>query len=311
MIPAFGATAAMFAMTAAQALPLLAEPENMVSVASHGGLINGFSNPCQKLQIVGSDSVGGICESGILDDPFHGYGSGGAGHGVLRFTALARAGSVGDASFNARGQANGHAYDSFAIRGPAGASGTLIASFVIDGDVDAWVSGAPASSTVASASMSFHGSLSGAPSVNGTISWLRSTNGLDRRTDTLPDVFQLTSNFRFDADGWAVFRVTMRADLDVEGNAHRYRECSTCEPIPGVFSTAADFGSTISWGGIESITVGGVELTDYDYLASASGVDYRYATAAVVPLPATAWLFLSGLAGLLGCRQRSRSMNRG
>lgn len=54
--------------------------------------------------------------------------------------------------------------------------------------------------------------------------------------------------------------------------------------------------------------IGGVEFTDYDHLVSSTGVDYRYPSAAVVPAPAAAWLFLSGLAGLPGFWRAGQSV---
>ncbi len=69
-------------------------------------------------------------------------------------------------------------------------------------------------------------------------------------------------------------------------------------------SAAAQFGNTFFWNGIASVTSGGQTVSDFT-VTSTSGADYASALRpSVVPLPATAWLLLSGVAALARRRQR-------
>ncbi|MGB5395911.1 MAG: hypothetical protein WBN96_02075 [Gammaproteobacteria bacterium] len=71
----------------------------------------------------------------------------------------------------------------------------------------------------------------------------------------------------------------------------------------GLNSSDTDFYNTLTWGGIDSITVGGNELTDYSIL-SESGTDW---SVAAVPIPAAGVLFAFGLVSLgFTARRRSR-----
>lgn len=64
-----------------------------------------------------------------------------------------------------------------------------------------------------------------------------------------------------------------------------------------------DFFNTLTWGGIDSITVGGNEISGYS-IFSESGTDW---SVAAVPLPGAGALFMLGLAGLgFVARQRTR-----
>lgn len=192
-----------------QAAPILAEPLHRANAASTGGVVNGFINPCSTGRITDPVSVSVSCTSGGAVDSFYSLDDGSVGNGMLCFTAIASAEAI-SVKHAARGQAYGQLHDSLAINGPAGASGVLTAIFVIDGGVDAEVYGSAGSRSVASTSMSFQGSLSGAPSVSGVRSRFCSIVGdRDEIRDTLPDVFLLTFNLRFGRDGWAVFRIMM------------------------------------------------------------------------------------------------------
>lgn len=63
----------------------------------------------------------------------------------------------------------------------------------------------------------------------------------------------------------------------------------------------ASFGNTIAWGGIVDLRdANGVAITDFSALSATSGFDYTNAYVSAVPIPAAAWLFGSGLLGLLG-----------
>lgn len=70
-------------------------------------------------------------------------------------------------------------------------------------------------------------------------------------------------------------------------------------------SAYSNFGSTGYWGGISQVHLAdGTVLTDYS-LSSQSGFDWTHAaTPAAVPAPAAAWLFITGLASLIGVAKR-------
>jgi hypothetical protein len=70
-------------------------------------------------------------------------------------------------------------------------------------------------------------------------------------------------------------------------------------------SAYSNFGSTGYWGGISQVHLAdGTVLTDYS-LSSQSGFDWtNAATPAAVPAPAAAWLFVTGLASLIGVAKR-------
>jgi len=86
-----------------------------------------------------------------------------------------------------------------------------------------------------------------------------------------------------------------------------FRECDgvvySCGATAGAEQTA-DFSHTLLWGGISSVTdVNGNPVA----LNSALGqTGFNYLNAAVVPIPAAAWLFGSGLLGLIGMARRKK-----
>lgn len=70
-----------------------------------------------------------------------------------------------------------------------------------------------------------------------------------------------------------------------------------------------EFGDSIYWGGVESVTVGGQNINDFQ-LMTASGVDYSRSFAPVVaaiPEPETYMMFAAGLLLMSAARRRFRS----
>lgn len=69
----------------------------------------------------------------------------------------------------------------------------------------------------------------------------------------------------------------------------------------------AAFGNTIAWGGIVDLRdANGAAITDFSALSADTGFNYANAYVAPVPVPAAAWLFGSGLLGLIGLGRRKR-----
>lgn len=76
----------------------------------------------------------------------------------------------------------------------------------------------------------------------------------------------------------------------------------------GSGSAYADLSKTARWLGLQSaVTSGGQNVTSAAVITSNSGFDYSRPVTAPVPLPAAAWLMLSGLAGLgiMGRRKKA------
>ena len=63
------------------------------------------------------------------------------------------------------------------------------------------------------------------------------------------------------------------------------------------------FLNTITWGGIDKVTVGGIEVAEFTAIGVDSGIDWAVA----IPEPSTALLLGSGLAGLVLVRRRRRA----
>lgn len=288
---------------AAHALPVLGVPVNEVTASTNGGVNFSFSDPCTSTLASGSGPQSAGCTSGGATIPFNAISTASAGAGTVRLGTGSAANSVDSTPFYASGSVYGRSVDYFAISGPANGLATLIGNFVLDGNLDVLVGGAPQSGTVALASYSYEAGLTGAAAISRSGQWLLSTNGTDIQSNGTGAVLPVSASFRFGADGWAVFSIAMQAQLHVEGQAKPYLECSSCAQVPGMFSAAANFDHTLYWGGIDAVLVNGVPLTGYGYLASASGVDYRQSTS-VVPLPAAFGLFGSGLLGLAGLARR-------
>lgn len=69
----------------------------------------------------------------------------------------------------------------------------------------------------------------------------------------------------------------------------------------------ASLGNTIAWGGIVDLRdANGALITDFSALSATSGFDYANAYVSAVPVPTAAWLFGTGLLGLVGMAQRKK-----
>lgn len=98
-------------------------------------------------------------------------------------------------------------------------------------------------------------------------------------------------------------RVLLRGETWASGNAGGF----------GANSVGADanLGRTIAWGGIESMTIGGVLVTDFTAYSPDTGFDFKrgYLAAGAVPEPGT-WAMLVIGFGTLGSAMRRRRSRR-
>lgn len=87
--------------------------------------------------------------------------------------------------------------------------------------------------------------------------------------------------------------------LDLEASVFAAGGAEASMPLLGnaVFegSGAAHFGHTFAWGGIQSLTLNGVDVTGYTALSATSGFDFANAYVAAVPEPHPSWLLATGL----------------
>jgi hypothetical protein len=99
--------------------------------------------------------------------------------------------------------------------------------------------------------------------------------------------------------------VDMWGDISNSVTAFACVRPSGCQSTSNIFSTV-DFGHTMFWGGITSLTDANGNPVDNYTLTSLSGFDYRFAAvpAAAVPSPSTVLLFMTGLPLLLASRTR-------
>ncbi len=226
-----------------------------------------------------------------------------AGFGSVHISSSADTQSAGTDSHSGNGWSSASFVDSIAIHGPAGKTGTLTGTLYFTGGIGASASGSPNAATNAGASYNFSASFFGQNvALSGSV--LEATNGVSNSSNPAGGAFMVTAPISFGNDGWAIGSITMTAITQSESSARPYQPFSGAPIITADAHAAAGFGHTLYWGGISSLTVDGVELAGYD-LASASGADYRFSTAAV-PEPGSVALLLAGLA-VIGWRQgRSR-----
>jgi hypothetical protein len=287
---------------AAHALPVLGTPQNEVNASASGVMVGVYGDSCGGTPVGGSVSVSTSCSaSGISIAPFGASATASAGLGVVHIATTAQGTAFDINSLGSSANASASLTDFFAVSGPPNSTGHLYGSVIIQGGLSAVTSGAPANAAGQSgySIQTSVGSLSG--------NFLADTGGTLQETNVNGGVLPADIVLNFDADGWAPVTFAIYAQLQSNGSAFAYRECGTCTLYDGTYATSANFVGTIYWGGISGITVDGAPLTDFQIM-SASGADYRYATA--VPEAASLWLILIGL-GAVGARvlMRRRSVD--
>lgn len=288
----------------AQTPPVLGAPQSSVSAQASAGNLAGTGN-CGDT-VIGSSSAAFGCTA--LMSSSSAEIAGAAGFGAVHASVTAQ-GSTSGTLLGSSGQINAFFSDAFALRGPANTSAVLHGSFVISGAVTASASGAAEAPSSALASYSVQASIG---SWNGAQdgSAFTATTGVSTTSNANGQILLVDSPVSFGPDGWAVMTLSVLAQIHAEGSARAYQACSNCPTVPGEYFAEAAFGHTVYWGGIVSITVGDVPLASFDYLASASGVDYRVSTEFAGPVPEPAAPALLA-AGLLVLALRRRRVTRG
>jgi len=267
-----------------------------------------INSPGSSTSTVGynSSSVPGLATSG------HGHALFGALH-ASAFSAVANPG-VG-ATAQTRGQgfaiwADQLTISSATLTGPAFARATFSLSGGLSSLSDPLAIGALGNSTVAAAIR-----INGGP-VFSTTGQLVSRNGAIvtnemRRGQALNGVFDtesvsgLAGDFSFDIPFVFGTPFEMRADLTAFTQA-------LASVLGDDASAHSNFDSSGLWGGISGVHLAdGTALSGYS-LSSDSGFDWNNAFSPVpvadaVPVPATVWLFGSGLLGLIGVARRKKA----
>lgn len=288
---------------AVQAAPVLGTPHNEAAVQASWGSVGIGGDSCGGGTVFGSSPIANGCEAGSASGPADANTAATVGMGAVHISTSARANTIGTATVGASAVGNATLQDYFAISGPPGSFAHLSSSIVISGGLSALVVGPSAAQSAYIVQTSV-----GSSSASGTGQYWVASNSPDVVSNITGGVLPLGVDIFFGPDGWAPVTLSIHAQLASEGTASASQECSTCALIGGAFSTGAQFGSTIFWGGISLLTVDGVPLTDYQVI-SASGADYRYATdglAPAVPEPASVGLLLFGLAAMGGYARNFR-----
>ena len=285
--------------------------------SSLGG--GGFSDSVAQEHTDGTPSTSqtGYSHSNPVYDSGSVFGEASAEIGLIRMFASGSSSAInpGDSSYistTTQGYARGRWDDNFTIDGGAlnGQRGHLTAGFSVSGSFtenhDSSINGAANLSQYFRASLRLSNAAAGQDAfAYGGQQFRQDYNGGSEGTYSsepfrAPGIWPIEIDFIFgtpiDVSSWGDAAVTVNA-------------YASSPYMSSNLGAEADFGNTMYWNGITGVTDSlGNPVTNYT-MSSGSGFDYRYS--AVVPLPAAAWLFGSGLLGLIGvARGKARKTRR-
>jgi len=231
-----------------------------------------------------------------------------ADYGILRATATSKSDNPFDTfTSGSEGRALGVFLDTLIISNPlfSGQHGILHALVDVRGSAVASDSGAAGSEAVFTLIVSsgadpilalsqdvFSSSLNGIPGSDDEIT----VNGQNvanpnHRPDILSGVYAIDVPILFDLP----FPLKMSVELNAGATAQ-----------VGIAGASAEFGNSIYWGGITSVTDANGNPVNFD-LSSGSGQNYLSTLApTAVPVPAAIWLFGSSLLGVAPYLRRKR-----
>lgn len=212
-------------------------------------------------------------------------------------------------------QSNARWGDTFTIDGGAlnGTMGRLVVGFQVNGTLASSYDGSVGRLGGASLDQQYRAWLQMA-NPGGGVSWQRVSGGQRHFVDHMGDRWLATDMSERAPGLWTLamdfkFGTPIQVDMwgDISSNASAFA-CTTslagCTGSSSLSSTV-DFGHTMYWGGISSLTDSfGNAVNNYS-VSSASGFDYRY-SAVPVPEPSAVMMLLAGF-GLVGAIARRRS----
>ncbi len=275
------------------------------TVAYEENLLDGY-----LLEGINGPSGAGVSSTGVLYE--NAYGLITEGHGDAAYGALhAYAHSQVSSNAEARAYGGGYWIDQLTIANSAltGTSAFARASFSLSGVLSSQFSGIGLIDSAVGASVKIDGSyvarIKGAIGINNGVTTLDisehglALNGVEQWYPGITGVFTFDIPFVFgrEFELFASLSASTRALTGADSAA----------------VTTSNFGSTGYWEGISGVHLAdGTELSGYS-LSSGSGFDWNNAYARsstpAVPVPAAAWLFGSGLLGLVGiARRRGKPM---
>lgn len=309
------AAGAAFASAASgnQAFSSLGQPGDAIM----GGVSTQYVNAQTSTSAVGGTASASASNSGSANGyPFSNHASGSATLGTIKLSA-SNNGSTATAFPG--GSANAGWNDMFTLTG-GGANGTTgiwITPIVLNGSMSAIGNGASGTFQVAAYKnynvLQPYGNALNSQAYNAFTSLNTTHNGSDKYSswDYQMAGFGVVDYGPSDTDTLQTLTVTNRVinfaipfTWGTAFEAGFYANLMAGERASGGFAgqntTNLDFSHTLTWGGPGYVIGNGGNITNFN-IASTSGFDY---SSAAVPLPATLWLFGSGLIGLLGMAQR-------